>query len=724
MQQQNLINFIWNIANKLRGPYQPPRYRHVMLPLIVLRRFDLVLAATKEQVLAEKARREAQGISGQALDQLLYKVTGSKLYNTSPFTFAKLLEDSENLANNLIAYIQGFSPQARDIFEKFNFENEIAKLDEANRLYLVLKEFASAEIDLSPANISNLQMGYHFEELVRKFNEQSNEEAGDHFTPREVIRLMVQLLFTGEEEIFKPGIYRRIYDPTVGTGGMLSVSEQYIKEQNPDANLELFGQEYNPESYAICCADLLIKGEEIDNLIFGDTLGIKDSKNKSGNFVPHDGHSGKQFHYMLANPPFGVEWRAEESHVRDEYARLGFGGRFGAGLPRINDGSLLFLQHMMSKMYPKESDGSKIAIVFNGSPLFTGDAGSGESNIRRWIIENDLLDAVIALPDQMFYNTGIYTYIWIISNKKPPHRRGKVQLIDGTRHYQKMAKSLGNKRNELSDSHIAELVRLYAENRHDATSRFTCAGQPEERLCSKIFDNRDFGYLKITVERPLRLNFKASPERIARLDSQSAFAALAASKKRKNAAAAQAETAQGQALQQQIKATLAAMDGDTLYTNRDAFIKALDSACKKSGLKLATPLKKAVLAALSERDPEAGICTDSKGRTEADSELRDSETVPLPAGIPLPLPLGYDNESGHEALLALVKDHCEDYLAREVLPHVPDAWIDHGKTRIGYEIPLTRHFYTYRPPRPLAEIAAEIAALEQEIAAMLKEAVQ
>lgn len=723
MQQQNLINFIWNIANKLRGPYQPPRYRHVMLPLIVLRRFDLVLAATKEQVLAEKTKLEAQGISGPALDKLLYKITGSKLYNTSPFTFAKLLEDSDNLANNLIAYIQGFSPQARDIFEKFNFENEIVKLDEANRLYLVLKEFASADIDLSPANISNLQMGYHFEELVRKFNEQSNEEAGDHFTPREVIRLMVQLLFTGEEDVFKPGVYRSIYDPTAGTGGMLSVSEQYIKEQNPDAVIELYGQEYNPESYAVCCADLLIKAEEIDNLVYGDTLGVKDSKNKSSGFVPQDGHPDKQFHYMLANPPFGVEWKPEEAFVRDEYARLGFGGRFGAGLPRINDGSLLFLQHMMAKMYPEEDGGSKIAIVFNGSPLFTGDAGSGESNIRRWIIENDRLDAVIALPDQMFYNTGIYTYIWLVNNKKPPHRQGKVQLIDGTRHYRKMAKSLGNKRHELSDAHIAELVRLYGEYRHNGESRFTSAGQAESRICSKIFDNRDFGFLKIIVERPLRLNFQASAERIARLDSQSAFAGLAGSKKRKNAAAVQTDIAAGQALQQQIKDTLATI-GDTLYKNRDTFEKVLRTACKKTGLQLPAPLKKAVLAALSERDASAHICTDSKGRTEADSELRDSESVPLPADIPLPLPLGYDNESGHEALLALVKDHCEDYLAREVLPHVSDAWIDHSKTKIGYEIPLTRHFYTYQPPRALDDIAADIRELEQEIAAMLKEVVQ
>ncbi|MBS1208454.1 MAG: type restriction-modification system, DNA-methyltransferase subunit, partial [Proteobacteria bacterium] len=404
-QHQNLVGFIWNIANKLRGPYRPPQYRRVMLPLVVLRRFDLVLAENKQKVLDEKKRLEEKGIKGAALEKSLSRIAAKdrkqELYNTSGFTFEKLLDDAPNIAGNLIAYIQGFSPRAKDIFDKFEFEAEIAKLDEANRLFLILKEFCSGDIDLSPKALSNLQMGYLFEELVRKFNEQANEEAGDHFTPREVIRLMVQLLFTGEEGIYEKGIYRSVYDPTAGTGGMLSESEKYITEKNPDAHIELFGQEYNPESYAICCADLLIKDEPIDNLIYGDTLGIKGAKNKANNFVPHDGHQDKRFHYMLANPPFGVEWKPEEDFVREEYATQGFQGRFGAGLPRINDGSLLFLQHMISKMHAapnKGGDGSKIAIVFNGSPLFTGDAGSGESNIRRWIIERDMLDAVIALP--------------------------------------------------------------------------------------------------------------------------------------------------------------------------------------------------------------------------------------------------------------------------------------------------------------------------------------
>lgn len=735
-QHQNLVGFIWSIANKLRGPYRPPQYRRVMLPLIVLRRFDLVLAENKQKVLAEKKRLEEKGITGPALDKALSRIAATdrkqELFNTSGFSFEKLLGDAPNIAGNLIAYIQGFSPRARDIFDKFEFETEIAKLDEANRLFLIIKEFCSPDIDLSPRRLTNLQMGYLFEELVRKFNEQANEEAGDHFTPREVIRLMVQLLFTGEDGIYEKGIYRSVYDPTAGTGGMLSESEKFIcgdgvmNGLNPDANIELFGQEYNPESYAICCSDLLIKDEPINNLIYGDTLGIKDAKNKTNGFIPHDGHPDKKFHYMLANPPFGVEWKPEEDFVREEYANQGFNGRFGAGLPRINDGSLLFLQHMISKMHnpPKmKGDGSKIAIVFNGSPLFTGDAGSGESNIRRWIIERDMLDAVVALPDQMFYNTGIYTYVWIVTNKKPEHRQGKVQLIDGTRHFKKMDKSLGNKRNELSDDHIKELVRLYAEHDHDAESEVMVEGKPERRICSKVYDNREFGYLKITVERPLRLNFQASAERIARLDEQSAFANLASSKKRKDDAAYRAEIAEGEKTQAAIKAVLQKLDGETLYRKRPDFEAVLDAAMKKAGIKLGAPARKAILAALSERDPEAEICRDAKGNPEPDADLRDTEIVALPKDIALPLPLGYDNETDHDKLLALVKDHCEEYLKAEVLPHVKDAWIDHSKTKVGYEIPLTRHFYVYQPPRPLDVIAGEISQLEKDIMAMLSEVV-
>lgn len=728
---QELVGFIWSIADKLRGPYRPPQYRRVMLPLIVLRRLDAVLEPTKKAVLEAKAKYEAMGLEGEAFEKAIAKVAigGNRqqpLYNLSEFTFQKLLGDADGIASNLRAYINGFSPRARDIFEKFDFDTEIQKLDESNRLYLVIKEFCKPDIDLSPAKLSNLQMGYLFEELVRKFNEQANEEAGDHFTPREVIRLMVNLVFCDEQDIFKQGIYRTVYDPTAGTGGMLSVAEEYIKKQNLGANLGLFGQEYNPESYAICCSDLLIKDEPINNLVYGDTLGVKNAKSKSNNFLPNDGHPDKQFHYMFANPPFGVEWKPEEDFIKDEYDNLGFKGRFGAGLPRINDGSLLFLQHMISKMHSSPEvggDGSRIAIVFNGSPLFTGDAGSGESNIRRWIIENDWLDAVVALPDQMFYNTGIFTYIWLVTNKKAAHRRGKVQLIDGTRHFQKMKKSLGNKRNELSPEHITELVRLYGDFEHDDVSEVESEGQKEKRVCSKIFDNREFGFLKITVERPLRLNFQASEERLARLWEQKVFQDLATTKKRKDAKVQQLEIEIGESLQNQILDALQKLDANKLYMSRHEFEKELNRVLKNAGLNLKAPVKKAILAALGEADPEAEICRDAKGNPEPDSNLRDTEIVPLPEDITLPLPLGYDKDASVDELIKLIKGHCEEYLEAEVLPHVPDAWIDFDKTKVGYEIPLNRHFYVYQPPRPLDEIENDIKSLESDIMAMLGEVV-
>lgn len=715
----NLVGFIWNIANKLRGPYRPPQYRRVMLPMTVLRRMDCVLAPTKEKVLQQYEKLQAQGHTEDAIHKILGKTASEDreqpLYNISKYDFNKLLGDSDNIARNLISYIKGFSPKAREIFEKFNFEQEIEKLDNANRLFIIIKEFAT--LDLHPDEVDNLQMGYVFEELVRKFNEQANEEAGDHFTPREVIDLMAHLVYTHDEDVYKRSIYRSIYDPTCGTGGMLSVSEKYIRKHNPDVNLGLFGQEYNPESYAICCADLLIKDEPVDNIILGDTLG--DGKTS-------DGHPGKQFHYMLANPPFGVEWKTQQSVVEKEHKDFGFDGRFGPGTPRINDGALLFLMHMISKMHrsPEEGgDGSKIAIVFNGSPLFTGDAGSGESNIRRWIIENDWLDAVVALPDQMFYNTGIYTYIWLVSNKKRPERKGKIQLIDATKHFQKMRKSLGNKRNELGDgeksspNHIAEITKLYADFKHDQKSSLTVDG--EERICSKIFDNREFGFLKVTVERPLKLNFQVSPERIEKLKLENAFVKLAESKKRKDAKKIEAEEAEGEKQQEAIIAMLDGMDGTKLYKNRDEFLKVLGAAIKKADLKIEAAVKKAILNALSERDDTADTCTDSKDNPEPDTELRDTELVPLPEDISFPLPIDYDAKADNSKLLDLVRDHCEAYLTKKVKPHVPEAWIDHSKTKVGYEIPLNRHFYVYQPPRPLEAIESDIKKLEQDIIKML-----
>lgn len=718
-----LVGLIWNIANKLRGPYRPPQYRRVMLPMIVLRRLDCVLEENHEKV-ARKYEQLKRG--GKYKEEAIVKILGKTasegrkhpLFNTSHYTFKKLLADPDNIARNLVAYINGFSPKAKEVFEKFKFEEEITKLDDANRLYMIVKEFTQTEdgkvVDLHPDRISNLQMGYVFEELVRKFNEQANEEAGDHFTPREVIKLMANLIYTNEEDVYKSGIIRTIYDPTCGTGGMLSVSEEHIRSENVNANLILYGQEYNDESYAICCSDLLIKDEPLDNIVHGDTLG--DGKTR-------DGHPTMKFHYMLANPPFGVEWKPQKDVVEKEHKALGFSGRFGPGLPRINDGALLFLLHMISKMHPSPvegGDGSKIAIVFNGSPLFTGDAGSGESNIRRWIIENDMLDAVVALPNQLFYNTGIYTYIWLVTNRKTESRRGKIQLIDATRHYRKMPKSLGDKRNELSEEHIREITRLYGDNQHNALSDFLCENKPEKKIASKIFDNREFGFLKMTVERPLRLNFLVNDERIARLYSEPAFIALAESQKRKNLAEIEKEVAAGKALQQSIFSMLNSMKSDEFYMDRAVFQKLLKKTIKAAGLDLDAPVQKAILAALSERDPKAEICLDAKGKLEPDADLRDTELVPLPDDVPLPLPLDYDKDAKNDDLLKLVQAHCEAYLKNEVLPHVPDAWIDHKKTKVGYEIPLNRHFYVYEPPRPLEDIESDIEKVEKEILNMLE----
>ena len=719
-QHKEIAGKIWEIANRLRGPYRPPQYRLVMLPMIVLRRLDCVLELTKDAVVKEHERLVAAGMAEKAIERLLTKIVDpdrkQPLYNVSPFTFEKLLGDGENIAPNLVSYVNGFSASARTIFDKFKFGEQIEKLDSSNRLFTIVKSMAG--IDLHPDKIDSIQMGYIFEHLVMRFNEQANEEAGDHFTPREVIRLMTSLIYTGEEDVYKPGVYKEIYDPTCGTGGMLSVSEEAILGGNASANLALYGQEYNDESWAICCADMLIKDEETDHIVLGDTLG----DGKTG-----DGFAQRRFHYMLANPPFGVEWKDQQKIVAKEHAELGFSGRFGAGLPAINDGSLLFLQHMISKMHPAPGEGedgggegSKIAIIFNGSPLFSGDAGSGPSNIRRWIIENDWLDAIVAMPDQLFYNTGIFTYIWLVTNRKAPERHGKVQLIDGTRFFQKMKKSLNNKRNEISDDQIAELTRLYGSNRNGEIATVTIDGQREDRVVSRIFENREFGFLKVTVERPLRLNFAATPERIARLDDQSAFFNLAVSKKRKDAAAAAQEEAEGREEQQAIRDILSTLAGKGQYLDREKFEADLDRAAKRFGRKVPGPIKKGIFAALGERDPKAEICRDSKGRSEPDSELRDTENIPLPAGTALPLPMDFGPEMPNDRLVAAMLPVIDAYIAAEVLPHVPDAWVDYGKTKVGYEIPISRHFYVYKPPRPLGEIEANITALEGEIAELLK----
>ncbi|WP_158743036.1 class I SAM-dependent DNA methyltransferase [Acidisphaera sp. L21] len=707
---------IWEVANRLRGPYRPPQYRLVMLPMVVLRRLDCVLEPTKAAVLAEHKRLLAARTPESAIPRMLTKVVDANrkqpLYNVSAYTFQKLLGDSDNIAPNLADYIKGFSDTARHIFEKFKFSDQIEKLDSSNRLFAAVQ--AMAGFDFHPNEISNLEMGYLFEHLVMRFNEQANEEAGDHFTPREVIRLMTHLVYTGEEDVYKPGVYREIYDPACGTGGMLSVSEETIRAGNTSANLGLYGQEYNDEAWAICCSDMLIKDEETDHIVLGDTLG--DGKTK-------DGFEGRQFHYMLANPPFGVEWKDQQKIVEKEANTSGFSGRFGAGLPAINDGSLLFLQHMISKMKDspaKGGEGSKIAIVFNGSPLFSGDAGSGPSNIRRWIIENDWLDAIVSLPDQLFYNTGIVTYVWLVTNRKAPERAGRVQLIDGTRFFQKMKKSLNNKRNELTEAHIDRLTAIYSNFRDGERETVPIEGEDEERVVSRVFENREFGFLKVTVERPLRLNFEATPERIARLDEQSTFAGLAGSKKRKDAKAVAAEEAAGRAMQDAIRAMLRKLAGKGRYMDRERFEVDLDAAARRVRMPLPTPIKKAIFAALGERDPMAEICCDGKGRPESDSELRDVENIPLPPRTALPLPMAFGPDQPNDALVTAMRPVIDAYITAEVLPHVPDAWVNHAKTKVGYEIPINRHFYVYKPPRLLAAIEADIAELEGEIAGLLR----
>ena len=560
-------SLIWTIAELLRGDYKQSDYGKVILPLTLLRRLDCVLAPTKAKVLDEYAQRKDAGYD---ISFFLTKAAGQSFYNISKFDMPLLLGDANQIRANLMDYIAGFSPNASDIFERYEFEKQIAKLDGANLLYQVVARFAT--IDLSPAAISNADMGLMFEELIRRFAELSNETAGEHYTPREVIRLMVNLLFISDDKaLSRPGIIRSIYDPAAGTGGMLAVAEEHIRTHNPQAKLNLFGQELNDESYAICKADMLIKGYDVGHIASGNTLS-------------EDKHTGKHFDYMLSNPPFGVEWKKVEAAIRKEHQQKGYDGRFGPGLPRVSDGSLLFLMHLLSKMRPVSEGGSRVAIVLNGSPLFTGGAGSGESEIRRWVIENDWLEAIVALPTDMFYNTGISTYIWLLTNHKAAERKGKIQLINAAELFQKMRKSLGSKRKELGETHIAEITRLY--------------GAFEENERSKIFDNAAFGYTTITVERPLR-------------------------------------------------------------------------------------------------DAAGRIERDKKGQPKADAALRDTENVPLSEDIGA-------------------------YFAREVLPHVPDAWIDASKSKVGYEIPFTRHFYVYTPPRALEEIDADLQRLGAEIGELLQ----
>ncbi|HYD00410.1 MAG TPA: class I SAM-dependent DNA methyltransferase, partial [Phycisphaerales bacterium] len=642
--------------------------------------------------------------SPEAREKLLNRVAGLSFHNTSKLDFARMV-GSTHLAKDLAHYIRGFSSTARQILERFKFEEHIQRLEEADRLFLVVRDFAA--VDLSPQAVPPHEMGSIFEEMIRKYNEDANETAGDHFTPREVIRLMVDLLLGPDgDTLTEKGIVKTMYDPACGTGGMLSVGEEYIRQLNPDATLEVFGQDFNPESYAICGSDMLIKGHDVSHVVFGDCLLPHDPQQDG--IKRGDGFPGETFDYMLANPPFGVEWKAEKDAVEKEHQSLGMAGRFGAGLPSINDGAFLFLQHMISKMKQQDKGGTRIGIVFNGSPLFTGDAGSGPSEIRRWILENDWLEAIVALPDQLFYNTGISTYIWIVSNRKGRKRAGKVQLIDGTHFYAKMRKSLGDKRNRLGDgtdgtpNHIAELTQVYDAFKHDDVRQVICEGKAETHTVSKVFKTTDFAYRKVTIERPLRLRFAINGEGIARLREATPFANLAKSQK-KDKKAKEADEAAGREQQEAIIAMLRGLEGKT-WMNREAFIEAVEAAAETDGVDFRKPILTAIWKSIGERDKAADICIDGDGNPEPDSELRDFEYVPY----------------GEDVFA---------YFEREVKPHVPDAWVNESVRDekdeeigiVGYEIPFNRHFYVYQPPRPLETIAAEIKALEGDIVRMLGE---
>ncbi|MGI6428843.1 MAG: type I restriction-modification system subunit M [Syntrophomonadaceae bacterium] len=558
-------NLIWAIADKLTGPYKPHEYGEVILPLTVIRRFDCILEKTKDEVV-----RKNKELRIAVKDPILRKVSGYSFYNVSPFTFNKLLDDPDNIETNFRSYLNGFSENVRNIIERFRFDNHISYLAEKNLLYIVLKEFTDPKADLHPDKISNIEMGYIFEEIIRRFSEAHNEDAGQHYTPREVIELMVNILFYDDSELLSGNApVKTLYDPACGTGGMLTVAEEYLRRLNSDAQLVCFGQEINPQTYAICKSDILIKGANADYI-------------KEANTLSEDMFAEDKFDYILSNPPFGREWKNEKAKVEAEHKK-GFAGRFGPGLPAVGDSQMLFLLTALSKMKDPKDGGTRIAIIHNGSPLFTGDAGSGPSNIRKYIIENDLLEAIIALPNDIFYNTGIATYIWVLSNKKSALRKGKVQLINANDMYEKRRKSLGNKRNDIPKHYIDEITRLY--------------GEFNKTEVSKTFDNDEFGYAKIVVERPLR--------------------------------------------------------------------------------------------------DENGQIVMKKGKPQPDSSLRDTENVPLTESI-------------------------DSYFAREVLPFAPDAWIDESKTKIGYEIPFTRYFYKYTPPRPSNEIMAEILEIETELDGALK----
>jgi type I restriction enzyme M protein len=676
----SIVGFLWAIADLLNGSFKKSEFQKIILPFTVLRRLDYALEGTKSKVLDMDKKLKEKGLENR--HGQLCRASGYAFYNTSKFTYESLLHDDANLALNLRQYVAGFSPNVREIFDAFDFSHTINRLDEAkpsSLLYLLMERFnEKSKVDLRPGSLSNHEMGYVFEHLLRKFNEALNENPGEHFTPREIIRLMVDLILESDPDLATgEGVARTVCDCCCGTGGILSITKEHILKINPKAVVHLYGQENIPETWATARADMLIldpSGKDAENIKHGSTLS-------------EDQLERHRFDFQFANPPYGKEWSADKKKVEEEAAK-GWEGRFGAGLPRISDGQLLFLQHCLARMNDPKEAKSYIGIIMNGSPFFTGGAGSGESEIRRWIFENDWLEAIVALPQQIFYNTGIGTYIWLLSNRKPTKHKGKVVLVDasGEEFWSGMTKSLGSKRREITDTHKQAILKLVKERK--------------EGPHVKIFDTTDFGYREIKVLRPLKLRFEVHAESLARLDTQAAFKNLAVSKK-KAAAEQKQEVEEGFALQAEIRAALQTLAGKT-YLNREKFTAALEAALKKAGLKLKAPLHKAILTGIGERDDTAEICRDGEGNPEPDAELNDTENIPL-------------------------KEKIETYFAREVTPHVPEAWIDtsycdakDGKAgRVGYEIPFNRHFYVFQSPRPLSAIDYDLKASTERILKMI-----
>jgi len=651
-------DFIWSIADLLRGDYKQSEYQKVILPLTVLRRLDCVTKPNKENVLERYEQLQESGIENVA--PALKKASGEKVYNTSEYTFESLCSDPDQIASNLQYYINSYDDETTEIFDKFDFDHQIQRLDEADLLFQVMDEFK--EIDLHPDTVPNEEMGYIYEELIRKFNELSNETAGEHFTPREVIELMVNLIFDEDDEVLtEEGAIRTVYDPACGTGGMLSVAEDHVRSFNEDANLKVFGQELNPESYAVCNSDMLIKGQEPQNIAYGNSF-------------TNDGFPDRKFDYMLSNPPFGVSWKKVKKDIEREHEEQGFAGRFGAGTPRVSDGAFLFLQHMISKMKDPDQGGSRIAIVFNASPMFTGGPNSGESAIRRWIIENDWLEAIIALPENLFYNTGIPTFIWVLNNNKPEGREEKIQLIDSTDLYREMERGLGEKRHELTDTHITEITNIFGDVKTNGRS--------------KVLENDDFGYRRIVIDRPLRMSFQATEKRIESLDDERAF------------------TNRNKETQQAVKKALKNMDSEQVWMNRDEFINEVELVFNMHSVDVRKSVYNAIERALGEHNSDADIVTNSKGEPEHDTDQRTRERVPLD------------------------KDPYE-YFEQEVKPFTKNAWInDSSKYHdekdgeigvVGYEINFNRHFYDYDAPRDLKQINEDINKVGQEIINMLEE---